>query len=366
MKKISFVTQNIAPFRINWLDELAKYYEVTIFHNGEYVGEVNRDYVDCKPGRASVTLIKKKIFLTIFGYDFRKIFDNHADWIILDGYGFKSQMFLIFKLRHKKIPYILNIDGGFVKKENKLKSILKRALISGAAGYLSTSEATDKFLEFYGAEKSKIARHYLTSLYNSDIRFQQSDKFEKILLRDELGIDVNKTIIVSIGKFIPIKGFDVLLNAMRYVDNDKHLILIGGEPTDCFNDIIKSNSLNNVSFVNFVNKDMVFKYLDAADLFVFPSRGDVWGLVINEAMARGLPIIASDQCIAAVSLVVNNENGFIVPVDNEKALANKINLLSEDKELRSIFGKNSIEKIKAYSIENIVKMDCKTLEHYYN
>ena len=86
-------------------------------------------------------------------------------------------------------------------------------------------------------------------------------------------------------------------------------------------------------------------------LWVFGS--DVWGLVINEAMAQGLPVITTDQCVAGLELVENGINGYIVPVSDNEALVTAINtVLGED--YRKM-GQAALEKIRPYTMENMVK-----------
>ena len=50
-------------------------------------------------------------------------------------------------------------------------------------------------------------------------------------------------------------------------------------------------------------------YYQAADMLVFPTREDIWGLVINEAMANGLPTVSTDKCVAALEMIKQGENG---------------------------------------------------------
>ena len=80
---------------------------------------------------------------------------------------------------------------------------------------------------------------------------------------------------------------------------------------------------------------------------------DIWGLVINEAMAYGLPVITTDRCVAGLELVEEGVNGSIVPVGDDAALAGKMKeILSSDLEK---MGTASLEKIRAYTIENMAK-----------
>lgn len=76
------------------------------------------------------------------------------------------------------------------------------------------------------------------------------------------------------------------------------------------------------------------KYYLASDLFVFPSHYGAWGLVINEAMAHGLPIIFSDGCVAASELICSNETGFLIDCGNVNQLREKIVFLLENPSVR--------------------------------
>ena len=84
-----------------------------------------------------------------------------------------------------------------------------------------------------------------------------------------------------------------------------------------------------------------------ADLFVFPTREDIWGLVINEAMAYGLPIITTDKCNAGAELI--DGNGILVKSESPEDLANGIdNLINDNNEL---LARRSLEIIRGYSLE---------------
>jgi glycosyltransferase involved in cell wall biosynthesis len=105
--------------------------------------------------------------------------------------------------------------------------------------------------------------------------------------------------------------------------------------------------------VGFKKKEELAQYYKAADLLVLPTWSDVWGLVVNEAMAYGLPVVTTDRCVAGVELVENGVNGYIVPVRDGDALAAAINrVLSED---YRAMGRASLEKIRPYTIENMAK-----------
>lgn len=105
--------------------------------------------------------------------------------------------------------------------------------------------------------------------------------------------------------------------------------------------------------MGFKKKEELVKYYKASDLFVLPTREDVWGLVINEAMARGLPVITTDKCVAGLELISDYENGFIVPVERADILAERIEDVMSDERLATRMAEASLEKIRPYNIENM-------------
>lgn len=108
-----------------------------------------------------------------------------------------------------------------------------------------------------------------------------------------------------------------------------------------------------------MTKEMLEKYYKISDVFILPTREDVWGLVINEAMAKSLPIITTNKCVAGIELIENNENGYIVPVEDFKSIAEKINLIIHDTDLKEKMERNNMEKAKMYTIENMAKQHLK-------
>ncbi|MGC9796911.1 glycosyltransferase family 4 protein [Fervidobacterium riparium] len=112
---------------------------------------------------------------------------------------------------------------------------------------------------------------------------------------------------------------------------------------------------DHIHFIEFKTKEELKKYYIASDIFVLPTREDIWGLVINEAMANALPIITTNKCIAGLELVKNGENGFICHVDNAEEIAEKISLILNNQELFNNMSKNNILKIKEYTIEKMAQ-----------
>ena len=113
------------------------------------------------------------------------------------------------------------------------------------------------------------------------------------------------------------------------------------------------DNLDRVHFISFKSKNELEEYYRASDLLCFPTRYDIWGLVINEAMANGLPIITTDKCIAGLTLV-DKTNGKIIPTDDAEKIADAINELIISENLDEL-AKNSLSKIEKYTYTNMVE-----------
>lgn len=351
--KISFFTQNIAPFRMEWMDALAEYYDVTIYHVNEYVGEVNKQFISYKNKKAIVKDVGKKIGGRKI-YDLKKILADKHEFILLDGYGFFAQQILIIYLSFHNIKFVMTIDGGFINsKESIFKKCLKSFFLNKASCFFSTSKETDDFIDFYCEGKARIFRHKFSSIYLEDI-VSKSEMERKQQYRRELDIK-NVYTIISVGKFIPVKGFDIIIQALSHCNKEVQLYIIGGNNEEIYKKYINDDIKDKVFFVDFCDKELLKKYYLASDVYVMASRGDVWGLVVGEAMACGLPIITSDKCLAGLALIKDGENGCIFPSGDYLKLAECIDFF--DKDIMQRYGKRNLEKIREYAIEEAVKED---------
>jgi glycosyltransferase involved in cell wall biosynthesis len=92
----------------------------------------------------------------------------------------------------------------------------------------------------------------------------------------------------------------------------------------------------------------------AADILVLPSRSETWGLVVNEAMASGIPAIASDQVGCVPDLVIEGESGSVFPATDYMALSRLIIEYAGDRDRLKREGRNANEKIRSYSLDAAV------------
>lgn len=350
-----------SPYSVNFFNELGKLCELTVLFELNYASDRDESW-------------KKFHFENFRGIQLKGIrysndkafcpgvtryLSKEYDIIVVSNMPTFTGILSIIYLNTKKIPFVMQGDGGFKKNQKGIREKLKHYLISGAQYCLSTGKNHDEYYMAYGANPTCIYRIPFTSVYKKDILAMPPTYEEKRVLRKKLGLKGNK-IILSVGQFIYRKGYDVLLNSVKYL-GDVAIYIIGGKPTEEYLSIIEKNKLSNVYFLDFMNPVQLRQYYQAADLFVLPTREDIWGLVVNEAMSQALPVVTTNGCIAGIEMIENGKNGYIVPIEDAKALSIAVNKVINASNYNE-FCKESLEKSKIFTIENTAKVHYEIFE----
>lgn len=356
MKKVLFLTSYASPYRVQFFDELAKSAEVTVLLLESTKAQTHRDaswFVSGNGSAEFVQLGQRKT--TVKGktvcWDVLDWLKKPFDEIIVCGYSHPTCILAMVYLNFKRIPFAMEVDGGLVRQDSSPAFLFKHWLVTRPSRWYSTGAHTTQYLRYYGAKQEGIVEYPFSSLHASELCTAPAFAEEKQALRSKLDIPEEK-VILTIGQFIRRKGFDVLLEAAKALDNSVGLYFVGGEPTEEYRQMAEQAGCA-VHFVGFRKPDILADYYRAADVYVMPTREDIWGLVINEAMAKGLPIVTTDRCVAGLELVKDGENGYIVPGENTDALADALNkILLQD---TAAMGAVSIQRIQPYTIEGMVK-----------
>lgn len=357
MKRVLFITNYPSPYRVNFYDELGKSLDVTVLFADRIEEKVTRDaaWFEKSQGNFRMIQLKKRIF-TLHGRDLctdviqwvKKDFDA----IVVCGYSSPTAILAMVYMRLHKIPFFMEVDGGLIRPDSKLKYLVKKVLVTLPNAWISSGRFTTNYLVHYGAAESEIRYYPFSSLREADIPAEVPSPEEKQALRRKLDLREDK-IVVSVSRFIPSKRLDMLVQSAADLGETVGIYLIGGEPTEEYLVLQKKLGADNVHFIGFLKKDRLAEYYQAADLFALPTQTDVWGLVVNEAMACGLPVVTTDHCVAGLELIENEKNGYIIPVDDQQALTEAIrSILAGD---CAAMGAAALETIRPYTIENMAK-----------
>ena len=343
MKKILFISNIPTPYRNDFYNELGKFVDLTVVYEAEGAHDqgirFNWDISEVKNYKAiflkNGDIEENRVNTKIFRY-------LHMTWdyIFITNYSYRTEMVALIYLKLHRIPYMLEVDGGSIKKENCAKKFIKKILISGAKTYFSPSQKTDEYLIYYGAKVERIVRNPFTSLHRNQILEKPLTNEQKNNIRSKLGM-FEHNVIIGVGQLIYRKGWDLLISIANELDVGIY--------------IIGDGELKNVHLVGFISNELTTQYYQAADLFVLPTRYDVWGLVVNESLANGVPVITTKECTAGVELIDNNKNGILIPTEDSTALKMAINLILQRDDLKRQMAKSTIEAIKSYTIEAMVE-----------
>lgn len=252
----------------------------------------------------------------------------------------------------KRIPYVLQSEGGLPKNGKGFKERFKKHLLKGASLYLTGMKPEEDYFTAYGAPLEKVKQYPFASLAEKDLIKEVPTKEEKNECKHRLGIKYRRTILY-VGRMIHIKGVDILIRACQGLEDDVGVFLVGGYETEEYAELARKYNVHNLNFINHIQLEQLKDYYIAADIFVLPTRSDTWGLVINEAMSYGLPIITTDACVAGTQLIENGVNGYIIESENVQELHERIADLLDDKELRITMGNNNHRKIMPHTYENM-------------
>lgn len=175
----------------------------------------------------------------------------------------------------------------------------------------------------------------------------------------------NMPLILFVGRLVYYKGLKYLIDAMKYVNNAK-LLIIGSGPLDReLNSMIKKNHLESiVKIIPEVDRKTLEYYYKNCDIFVLPSikKSETYGIVQIEAMACKKPVVCTEIGTGTSYINQHGFTGLVVPPENSIALAEAINKILRDKKLQTIFGENA--KARAFQEFNDYKMVKSTYELY--
>ena len=339
-----------APYRVELIKKLSKEFEMNAFFDFSNGDQRDKEWfqqgeyftLDTETGRKAYHQVDLKQYRLAIIYD----------------YTTREGIKLISRSKHDRLPYIINCDGVMMEKHGSfVRDAIKRYLIKGAAGYFASGENAKQYFLQFGADESKIYIHTFSELEDNDILKSPMTVGEKVILRRRLGLPDNKKIAIAVGRFIPLKRYDKLIKAWKDIPNDYLLLLIGGGiEEENYRRIINDNDIKNVIIKDFVIKEKLFDYYKASDVFVHPTSYDVWGLVVNEAMACGLPVVVSDHCVAGLELIKNGENGYQIPMGNDKKMCERIVEILGNTELYQKMSHNVLETIRPYTMSNMAKV----------
>ena len=199
--------------------------------------------------------------------------------------------------------------------------------------------------------KSNTLRYYNCRKDVSIIPLPYEKKKFKTITRRELELDDDKKYLISVGRLVKRKGFEYLIEALSRISDEKveAIIVSDGPELNRLKQLSEHLKVRKrVHFVGMVPEERKFQLLAAADVYVLSSIHEGFGIVLQEAMQVGLPIVATNNG-GQLDLIRHEINGYLVETENAEALKNAITKVLNDTEVSKRFIKFNKQTLEQYS-----------------
>jgi len=342
--KILIITNIPSPYRFPLFDEIAKNENVELFVI--YTGEYLKNFEWHKPKLAHKHLFLKipriKI-LTKLGYrhGILKILKQFSPEAIITG-GFNYTMLIAILYAHvKSIKHYVTTDAWEFTEQNYsfIHILIRKIVYRKATGFFPVSiKGKMNIVKKYKINEAKIhIVSYTPNITNfHTIDFQKKD-FD-ILFSGQFIERKMPLFVCEIVKELKKRGINV------------NVLLLGKGAL--VNDVISflNNEKISYKYQGFVQPAELPYFITKAKLFLFPSLSDGWGVVANEALASGLPVITCENTGVAGELIINNFNGFVLPLQINEWVEH-IQILLNNPVLYEDFSTNALAHIGNFSIQ---------------
>ena len=248
------------------------------------------------------------------------------------------------------VPVIIPIFQNVYESPNKPKFHRRvfnhiLALFSDSLIAVSNAVASD-IIRFDWVSPKKIKL-----IYNNVVLENFNTHFSKQEARKIFNLPLNDTLIGTVGRLTKQKGHRYLIEAASKL-GDGRIVIAGDGPLSKELKELADKYKVNCIFMGLVNPDRISLFLKALDIYCFPSLWEGLGIALAEALAAGLPVVASD-ILPHKELV--HDAGILVPSEDTDRIVKALKILIDNPALRDTLGKKSRERAKAFSIDNTVK-----------
>ncbi len=283
--------------------------------------------------------------------------------IMVYGWSFDSHL-KVLKYFKNKTPIIFRGDSTLLDEPKKitLKKTLRRIFLKWVYTKINVALYCGQNNKQYFLKHNVKEKQLVFGPHTIDNkRFAGTQNL--IDYRADLNIPKDDYVFLFVGKFENKKNPLLLLNSfLKLGKPNAHLVFVGNGVLE---NELKEQSKNNsqVHFLPFQNQSKMPGIYRLGNILVLPSKGpnETWGLAINEAMACGIPAIASTKVGCYCDLINENKNGFVFESNNEESLIEVLEKAYNSKINQQQFSQNALQKADEYSLEKLAQAIEKTV-----
>ncbi len=273
------------------------------------------------------------------------------------GWGTAPSLSAILTGQASGLPVIVDLDtwrGSPSRWRTSVKQLVYPRLFNKIAHFAPGGSRQAAYLRRFGVPDQKMTPINMTVDVTGIRDFLASEPESGRLFRQRLGVEADVPMVLFVGRLLTIKGIEDLLDAWQSASSlvpGMRLVIAGDGPE---RDRVNAAAAKDPSIcaVGRLSGEEVWRAYSAADLVVAPSRVEPWGLVVNEAMATGTPVIVTDIFGCVGDLAKDGETAIVIPASSPALLAEAISRLAVDRGLRQKISSAASELVSGWTIEN--------------
>jgi glycosyltransferase involved in cell wall biosynthesis len=322
--------------------------------------------VDLLAGYASVFLGSRARQRTPGGFwslicpeAWKEIRSGCYDGVLVHGYGFAAFVLAMLAAKSKGLPVFVRSETHLDLKRSSWKKRFRDTVLSLVYrhfdGFFAIGSANRKYYMSLGVPVSKIFDVPYTVDNDRFIASANISSTERSEIRSKYGLPPDRTVVLYASKFMPRKHPDVVIRAVAELSRlgiETSLFMVGtGEMAEQLRSLVESLGLRNVVFGGFVNQTELPRIYAASDVFVLPSEDEPWGLIVNEVMCAGVPVVVSSEVGCVPDIVEDGVNGWHILAGDVPSLVTALKKLLSDQSVREGMGRASQSIIRGWSYE---------------
>ena len=363
-RRVVIITEIIAPYRIPVFNALAQHdgidlHVIFLAENDHtqrqwlvYKDEIRFSYQVLRSWRQRAG---RHSFLLNWGAK-TALQRAEPDFVVCGGYNHVAAWQSMSWARRNGVPFCLwaestnkDLRGGHAWTE-----FLKTRFLRSSDSFVVAGKSSAEYLRTYGVPEEMIFT--APNAVDTQLFVHRAAEIRRDAEGHRQALGLPTRFFLFVGRLVQEKGIFDLLRAYGAlapeIRTEMGLVYVGdGVARSALVKCAATINPGSIQVSDFAQRERLAAYYALADVFVFPTHTDPWGLVVNEAMACGLPVISSDAAGCVADLVEDGWNGRVVLASDVAQLTSAMNELGRDAELRSIMGERSRKRIQRYSPE---------------
>jgi glycosyltransferase involved in cell wall biosynthesis len=362
--RLVIITEIISPYRIPLFNALAQHLEVDL--HVIFLGETD-------PGLREWRVYKQEIrfsFQILSSWRRRigrynallnaglwsALNESKPQVILCGGYSYFASWEALLWARQHKVPFLLWSESNLQDQRQRHAFIefLKRKFLQSCDGFVVPGRSACEYLKAHQVGDKSI--FIAPNAVDNQLFADASEVARRNAPQHRNRLILPQRYFVFVGRLVQEKGVYELLSAYARLDaplrQQVGLVIVGDGPCRGeMRQLAESISPGSVVFSGFVHRDELGAYYALAEALILPTYTDTWGMVVNEAMACGLPVIVSSAAGCSADLIRENWNGILIKPREVDTLESAMRRVATDPDLLRSMSANSGQHIQNYSPE---------------